>query len=55
MIFEQELKDKGFEIRDDQLYYEFSDFELIVINQAVATEGGCNVELLLRGRQPRRL
>ena len=29
MIFEQELKDKGFEIRDDQLYYEFSDFELL--------------------------
>lgn len=29
MIFEQELKDKGFEIRVDQLYYEFSDFELL--------------------------
>lgn len=28
----------------------------IVINQEVAaTEGGCNVELPLRGRQPRRL
>ena len=29
MIFEQELKDKGFEIKDNQLYYEFSDFELL--------------------------
>ena len=29
MIFEQELKDKEFEIKDNQLYYEFSDFELL--------------------------
>lgn len=29
MIFEQDLKAKGFEIKDNQLYYEYSDFELL--------------------------
>lgn len=29
MIFEQELKDKGFEIIGGRLYYDFSDFETL--------------------------
>lgn len=40
MIFEQELKDKGFEIKDNQLYYEFSDFELL---RARVSEWDCAV------------
>lgn len=32
MIFEQELKDKGFEIIGGRLYYDFSDFETLWAN-----------------------
>ncbi len=41
MIFEQELKDKGFEVTDGKIMREFSDFEWFTahINEHVCADG----------------